>query len=63
MGGMNTTKIRVACHRWLNKIWQKPEGANYETLWERVVVPTIQLKYINMKCNLNNETKDAYRSE
>ncbi len=40
-----------------------PEGANYETLWERVVVPTIRLKYIKMKCNLNNEIKDAYRSE
>ncbi len=40
-----------------------PEGANYETLWERVVDSTIQLKYINMKCNLNNEIKDAYRSE
>jgi hypothetical protein len=40
-----------------------PEGANYETLWERVVVPTIRLKYINIKCNLNNEIKDAYKSE
>jgi hypothetical protein len=39
------------------------EGVNYETLWERVVVPTIRLKYINIKCNLNNEIKDAYRSE
>jgi hypothetical protein len=40
-----------------------PEGANYKTLWERVVIPTIRLKYINIKCNLNNEIKDAYRSE
>ncbi len=40
-----------------------PEGANYKTLWERVVIPTIRLKYINMKCNLNNKIKDAYRNE
>jgi hypothetical protein len=40
-----------------------PERADYEGLWERVVVPTIQLKYINMKCNLNNEIKEAYMSE
>ena len=40
-----------------------PEGSNYENIWERVAVPTIWLKYINMKCNLNNEIKDAYKSE
>jgi hypothetical protein len=40
-----------------------PEGANFENIWDRVVVPTIWLKYINIKCNLNNEIKDAYKSE
>ncbi len=40
-----------------------PKGANFENLWERVVVSTICLKYINIKCNLNNEIKDAYKSE
>jgi hypothetical protein len=40
-----------------------PEGANYESIWERVVVPTIRLKYINIKCNLHNEIKYAYESE
>ncbi len=40
-----------------------PEGANFENIWERVVVPTIWLKYINIKCNRNNDIKDAYKSE
>jgi hypothetical protein len=40
-----------------------PEGANFKNIWERVVVQTIRLKYINIKCNLNNEIKDAYKSE
>jgi hypothetical protein len=40
-----------------------PERANSKHLWERVVVPTIQLKNINMKSNLNNEIKKAYMSE
>ncbi len=39
-----------------------PERANYKCLWERVVVPTIRLKYINMKCNLNNEIKKTHTS-
>jgi hypothetical protein len=40
-----------------------PERADYKRLWERVVIPTIRLKYINMKCNPNNEIKKAYMSE
>jgi hypothetical protein len=40
-----------------------PERADYKRLWERVVVLTIQLKYINMKWNLNNQIKKAYMSE
>ncbi len=40
-----------------------PERADYKGPWERVVIPTIGLKYINMKCNLNNEIKKTYMSE
>ncbi len=40
-----------------------PERAYYKCFWERVVVPTIPLKYINMKCNLIYEIKKAYMSE
>ncbi len=40
-----------------------PERADYKGLWERVVILTIWLKYINMKCNPNNEIKKAYMSE
>ncbi len=39
-----------------------PEGAYYKSIWERVVVPTIRLKYINIS-NLNNEIKDEFKSE
>ena len=40
-----------------------PEGSNYESIWERVAAPTIRLKYINIKCSLNKEIQDAYKSE
>ncbi len=39
------------------------ERADYKGLWERVVDPTIRLKYINMICNLNNEIKEVCMSE
>ena len=39
-----------------------PEGADERDIWERVIVPSISRKYMNMKCNLNNEIKTIYLS-
>jgi hypothetical protein len=35
---------------------QIPEEAEYKDQWERVIRPTIQAKYVTIRCNLNNET-------
>ncbi len=34
---------------------QIPEGAEYKDQWERVICPTIQAKYVSVRCNLNNK--------
>ncbi len=34
---------------------QIPEGAEYKDQCERLICPTIQAKYVTMRCNLNNE--------
>jgi hypothetical protein len=47
----------------VNRHIKVPEGADYEDQWERVIVPTIRLKYINMKCNLNNDIRATYKSK
>jgi len=40
-----------------------PEGSDTEdTTWERVIVPSIQMKYINIKGNMNNDLKKIYIS-
>ncbi len=39
-----------------------PKGADKRDIWERVIVPSIRMKYTNMKCNLNNNIKAIYRS-
>ncbi len=31
-------------------------------IWERVIVPTIQMKYVNIKGNMNNDIKKIYIS-
>ena len=40
-----------------------PEGADYRDIWDRVIVPSIRLKYTNMRCNINNDVRSAYKSE
>ena len=39
-----------------------PEGSETEDIWERVIVPTIQMKYVNIKGNMNNDLKKIYIS-
>jgi hypothetical protein len=36
---------------------------NFEGLWDRVISPTIQQKYVTIRCNLNNEVRKAYKSK
>ena len=42
---------------------QIPEGAEYKDQWERVICPTIQAKYVTIRCNLNNEIQRTYKSK
>jgi hypothetical protein len=42
---------------------QIPEGADYKDQWERVICPTIQAKYVSIRCNLNNEIRRTYKSK
>jgi hypothetical protein len=40
-----------------------PAGANKVDMWNRVVAPTVAKKYANMRCNINNEVKKAFKGE
>jgi hypothetical protein len=40
-----------------------PEGAEYKDQWERVICPTIQAKYVTIRCNINNEILRIYKSK
>ena len=39
-----------------------PEGSDAADIWERVIVPSIQMKYTNIKGNMNNDLKKIYMS-
>ena len=36
---------------------------DFKGLWERVISPTIQQKYVTVRCNLNNEVRKAYKNK
>jgi hypothetical protein len=38
-------------------------GLNRQELWDRVTAHSIRNKYMNMKCNINNAIKVAYKGE
>jgi hypothetical protein len=43
---------------------QIPEGAEYKDQLERVICPTIQAKYVTIRCNHNNnEIQRTYKSK
>jgi hypothetical protein len=42
---------------------QIPERVEYKDQWERVICPTIQAKYVTIRCNLNNEIQRTYKSK
>ncbi len=42
---------------------QIPEGGDYKDQWERVICPTIQAKFVSIRCNLNNEIWRTYKSK
>jgi hypothetical protein len=47
-------------------VWRKVkilEGADYRDQWERVICPTIELKYVTIRCNLNNNVQNTYKSK
>ena len=46
---------------WLRKL-SLPEGSKADDIWERVIVPLIQMKYVNIKGNMNNDLKKIFLS-
>ena len=42
------------------KFWMENDS-NYMGQWNRVICPTIQMKYVTIRCNLNNEVRKAYK--
>ena len=40
---------------------QMENVGDYMGQWNRVICPTIQMKYVTIRCNLNNEVRKAYK--
>ena len=62
-GWMEYDKRQDSFSTFLQGKVQIPEGAEYKDQLERVICPTIQAKYVTIRCNLNNEIRRMYKSK
>lgn len=40
-----------------------PSGITFDDAWHRIITPTIVKKYTDMRCNINNECRNAFMGE
>jgi hypothetical protein len=62
-GWMDYDKRRDSFSTFVQEKVQIPEQVEYKDQWERVICPTIQAKYVTIRCNLNNEIQRTYKSK
>ena len=47
----------------VRKKMKMEEVEDFQGAWERVICPTIQNKYVVIRCNLNNDVRKAYKGK
>ena len=62
-GWMNYSNKPESLSPFVRKKMQLVEGADFRESWERVICPTIQMKNVTIRCNLNNEICMAYKGK
>jgi hypothetical protein len=62
-GWMEYDKGQDSFSTFVQRKVQIPEKTEYTDQWERVICPTIQAKYVTIRCNLNNEIQRTYKSK
>ena len=40
-----------------------PMSSEYRDLWDRVICPTIRMKYVTIRCNLTNDIRATYKGK
>jgi hypothetical protein len=61
-GLTNYSKSSESLSLFVRKKMRIAEGVDYREQWERGICPTIQMKYVTIRCNLNNKVCKAYKS-
>jgi hypothetical protein len=62
-GWMDYDKAQDSFSTFVQGKVQIPERADYKDQTERIICPTIQAKYVSIRCNLNNEIQRTYKSK
>jgi hypothetical protein len=60
---MDYTESRKGLPRIIFLLCPIPAGMEKLDMWDRVMAPTVARNYANMRCNINNEVKKAFKGE
>jgi hypothetical protein len=60
-GWMEYSEDDTSLSSFAQKKLRMENDSNYMGQWNRVICPTIQMKYVTIRCNLNNEVRKAYK--
>ena len=61
VGWMKYSTDRDSLPSFVQRKMNMTDVDDYETMWERVIRPTMQQKYVTVRCNLNNKIRKAYK--
>ena len=56
-------EVSLSSFVWKHNHKSIPPDADYEDLWERVICPVIQAKYVSIRCNLANDIRTTFKGE
>jgi len=62
-GWMEYSEEEKSLSHFVQRKMKMEEVEDFQGAWERVICPTIQNKYVVIRCNLNNDVRKAYKGK
>jgi len=62
-GWMEYSEEEKSLSNFVQRKLKMERGEDFQGAWERVICPTIQNKYVVVRCNLNNKVQKAYKGK
>jgi len=61
IGGMEYKTNKDSLSSFVQRKINMTDVDDFKGIWDRVICPTMHMKYVTVRCNLNNEIRKAYK--